>query len=101
MFSAVLSIIWGFLMAVSSWSHKLQCIVIVLSFLRFLKLREIAICKLDLSRGGLTQCHGVLDHGIHFHRNIPFRGRLEVDPEADTQEEGLGGNKGELYFDRS
>ena len=79
----------------------MQCIVILQSFLRLLKQRKRAVCKLDLSRGGLTQCHGVLDHGIHFHRNIPFRGRLEVDPEADTQEEGLGGNKSELYFNQS
>ena len=73
----------------------------MLSFLRFLKVCELALCKLDLSRGGLTWCHSVLDHGINFHWNIPFRGRLEVDPEADTQEEGLGGNKSELYFNQS
>ena len=31
-FGAVPSIIYGFLMAVSSWRHILQCIVIVQSF---------------------------------------------------------------------
>ena len=33
----------------------LQCVVIVRSFLRLLKLRKLAV-----SRGGLTQCHGVI-----------------------------------------
>ena len=71
-FGAVLSIISGFLMAGASWKHRLQCIVIMRSFLRLLKLHKLAVCKLDLSRGGLTQCHGVLDHGLFLHRNIPL-----------------------------
>ena len=34
---------------------------------------KIAVCKLDLSRGGgLTQCHSVLDHGLNLHQNIPL-----------------------------
>ena len=45
----------AFLMAVSCWRHILQCIVIVQSFLRLLKLRKLAVDKLDLSRGGLTR----------------------------------------------
>ena len=48
----------GFLMAVSWWRHGLQCIVI--------------IGKLDLSREGLTRCHGVLVHGLNL-RCIPLR----------------------------
>ena len=69
----------GFLMAVSCWRHRLQCIVIVRSFLRLLKLHKLAVGKLDLSRGGLTLCHGVLDHGLNLHRNIPLsRGRKKL-----------------------
>ena len=48
-----------FLMAASSWRHILQCIVIVRSCLRLLKLLKLAVCKLDLSRGGsylVSQC---------------------------------------------
>ena len=37
------------LMAVSWWSHRLQCVVIV----RLLKLHKLAVRKLDLSRGVL------------------------------------------------
>ena len=71
---AVLTIICGFLMAVSCWRCILHCIVIVRSFLRLLKLRKLAFCKLDLSGGGgLTQCHDVLDHGLSFYRNIPLK----------------------------
>ena len=33
---------------------------------------KIAVCKLDLSGGGLTQCHSVLDHGLNLHQNIPL-----------------------------
>ena len=61
----------GFLMAVSCWRHRLQCIVIVLSFLRLLKLHKLAVRKFDLSREVFTQCHGMLDHGLNLHRNIP------------------------------
>ena len=45
---------WGvfFLMTVSCWRHRLQCIVIVRSFLRLLKIYMLAVRKLDLSRGG-------------------------------------------------
>ena len=42
----------GFLMAVSCWRHRLQCIVIVRSFLRLLKLHTLAVRKLDLLRRG-------------------------------------------------
>ena len=71
-FDAVLSIICGFLVTVSCWKHRLQCIVIVRSFLRLLKLRKLGVCNLDLSKGGLTLCHCVLDHGLNLHRNIPL-----------------------------
>ena len=37
----------GFLMVVSCWRHRLQCIVIVLSFLRLLTLHRLAEGKLD------------------------------------------------------
>ena len=52
-FGAVLNIICGFLMVVYIWTHLLQCIVVVPSFLRMLKLRKLAVRKLDLSRGGV------------------------------------------------
>ena len=51
-------------MVVSCWKLRLQCIVIIQSFLRLLKLHKLVVGKLDLSRGGLTLCHGVLDHGL-------------------------------------
>ena len=51
-FGAVMSIICGFLIAVSSWRRILQCIDIVRSFLRLIKLRKLAVGKLDPSRGG-------------------------------------------------
>ena len=71
-FDAVLSIICGFLMAISTLFHLLQCIVVVWSFLRMLKLRKLAVHKLYLSRGCRTQCQGVLEHGLNLHRNIPL-----------------------------
>ena len=56
-FGAILSIICGFLMAVSCWRHILQCIVIVQSFLRLLKLRKLAVCKLDFLRSySVSRC---------------------------------------------
>ena len=58
--------------AVSWWRHRLQCIVIVRSFLRLLKLHKLVVGKLDLSGGGLTRCQGVLDHGLNLRRNIPL-----------------------------
>ena len=45
-------------------------------FLRLLKLCKLAVCKLDLSRGGLTRCHSLLDHGLNLCRNIPLRPSL-------------------------
>ena len=63
-FGAVLSNICGFMMEVSCWRRILQC-VIVRSFLRLIKLRKLAVCKLDLLRVGFTRCHGVLDHGLN------------------------------------
>ena len=49
----------------------LYCSVLLLScyvfFKGWLKKRcKLAVCKLDLSRGGLTRCHSVLDHGLNF-----------------------------------
>ena len=52
-FGAVLSIACCFLMAVSCWRRILQCIVIVRSFLRLLKLHKLAVCKLDFSKGAV------------------------------------------------
>ena len=40
----------GFLMAVSCWRHKLQCIVVVRSLLRLLELHKLAVL---ISRGGV------------------------------------------------
>ena len=71
-FGAVLSIICGFLMVGYTWIHLLQCIVVVRLFLRMLKLRKLAVRKFYLSRGGRTQCQGVLDYGLNLHRNIPL-----------------------------
>ena len=42
-FGAVLSIICGFLMAIYTGIHLLQCIVVVRSFLRMLKLRKLVV----------------------------------------------------------
>ena len=64
----------GFFKAVSWWRHsvlcKVQCIVIVQSFLKLLKLHKLAVKKFDLSRRGLTWCHCVLDHGLNLRWNI-------------------------------
>ena len=49
-----------------------QCIVVVRSFLRMLKLHKLGVRKLYLSRGRRTWCHGVLDHGLNLHQNIPL-----------------------------
>ena len=57
-------------MAVSWWRHRLQCIVIVLSFLRLL--HKLSVRKLDLSRRVLTRCHSALDHGLNLDQNIPL-----------------------------
>ena len=75
-FGAVLTIICGFLMAIYTWIHLLRSIVVVRPFLRMLKLCKLAVHKLYLSRGGPTWCHGVLDHGLNLHRNIPLKGFL-------------------------
>ena len=66
----MLSIICGFLVVVYSWIHLLQCIVVLRSFLRMVKLREQALCKLYLLREGPTWCHGVLEHGLNLY---PFK----------------------------
>ena len=71
-FGAALSIICGFLMVIYTWIHLLQCIVVVWSFLRMLKLRKLAVRKLYLSRGGRTRYQGVSDYGLNFYRNIPL-----------------------------
>ena len=71
-FGAVLSIICGFLMAIYTWIHLLQHIVVVQLILRMLKLRKLAVRKLYLSRWGRTRCQGVLDYGLNLHRNIPL-----------------------------
>ena len=71
-FGAVLSIICGFLMAIYTWIHLLQCIVVVRLFLRMLKLHKLVVRKLYLSRRGHTLCQGVLDHGLNLHWNIPL-----------------------------
>ena len=47
-----------------TWTHLLQCIVVVWSSLRML--------KLYLLRGGRTLCQGVWEHGLNLHQNIPL-----------------------------
>ena len=37
-----------------------------------IKLHKLVVGKLDLLREGLTQCHGVFDHGLNLHWNIPL-----------------------------
>ena len=59
-------------MATYTWTHLLQCIVVGRSFLTMITLRKLVVCKLYLSRGGPTRCHGVLEHGLNLHRNIPL-----------------------------
>ena len=54
------------------WRLILQCIFIMQSFLRLLNLHKLAVRKLDLSRGRVTLCHSVLDHGFKLHKNIPL-----------------------------
>ena len=71
-FGAVPSIICGFLMVVYTWTHWLQTIAVVRLFLRLQKLRKLAVCKLYLSRGSPTWCHGMLEHGLNLHQNIPL-----------------------------
>ena len=46
----------------------LQCIVV----LRMLKLHKLAVRKLYLLRVCPSRCHGVLEHGLNLHRNIPL-----------------------------
>ena len=72
-FGAVLSIIFGFLMARYTWIHLLQRIVVVRSFLRMVKIRKLAVRKLYVSRGVRTRRQGVSDHGLNLHQNIPLR----------------------------
>ena len=58
-FGAVLSVIYGLLIAIYTWIHVLQCIVFVRSFLRMLNLRKLAVRKLYFSRGvvfGVNVC---------------------------------------------
>ena len=55
--------------------NLLQCIVVVWSFLRLLKLRKLTACKLYLLGGGPTQCHGVLEHRLNLYRIIPLKSR--------------------------
>ena len=65
-------VISSFLMAVSWWRHRMQCIVTMWSFLRLLKLQASG-WQTWSPAGGLTVCHGVLDHALNLHRNIPLR----------------------------
>ena len=54
-FGAVLSIICGFLMAIYTWTHLVQCTVVVRSFLRMLKLRKLAVRKLVVHNSMVKQ----------------------------------------------
>ena len=49
------------------------CVAIVRSFLKLVELVNIAVGEIDLSRGGLTRCYGVFDHGFHLRRNIALK----------------------------
>ena len=59
-----------FLMVVSCWRRRLQCIGIVWSFLRLLKQHKLVVGKLDLSGGGsysVSRCQ------IKFTLEYPFK----------------------------
>ena len=71
-FGAVLSIFCGFLTVISRWRHRLQCIV--MSFLRLLKLRKLAVCKLDLLRGGSYSVSPCVRQWIELTPQYPFKG---------------------------
>ena len=70
-FGAVLSVIRGFLMAVYTWTHLLQCIAVVRSFLRMLKLCKQLPANF-ISRGWVLLGVTVLDYALNLHRNIPL-----------------------------
>ena len=55
------------------------------SFLRLIKLSKLVVCKLDLSRGSPTQFHGVLDHGLNLHWNIPLNSAIYLHDTVETQ----------------
>ena len=71
-FGAVLSIICGFLMAIYTWTHLLQCIVVVRSFLRMSKLRKLVVRKLYLSRGGSYSVSRCIRTWIKLTPEYPF-----------------------------
>ena len=73
--SLVLAFWWQFL----SWRHRLQYIVMVWSFPRLLKLHKLAVRKFDLSRGGLTRCHGVLNHRLNLRHNVTLNKAVWAD----------------------
>ena len=70
-FGAVLSVICGFLMAVSCWRRILQRIVIVRSFLRLLTLRKLASANL-ISRGGSYSVSWCVRPWIKLATEYPF-----------------------------
>ena len=41
--------------------------------LKLVDLVNVAVGQIDLSRGGLTRCYGVFDHGLHLRRNFTLR----------------------------
>ena len=63
----------GFLLVVSCWRHRLQCIVIVQSFLRLLKLYKLVVGKLDLLRGGSNSVSQCVRPWIKFTSEYPFK----------------------------
>ena len=65
-FSAVLSIICGFLCLFLVGGIDCSVLLSCGLFLRLLKLHKLAVGKLDLSRGCLTWCHIVLNHGLTY-----------------------------------
>ena len=38
--------------------------------LKLVDLVNVAVGQIDLSRGGLTRCYGVFDHGLHLRQNF-------------------------------
>ena len=53
-------LLWQFLVGGIDCSYR------AVFFLRLQKLHKLAV------EGGLSRCHGVLDHGLHLRQNIPL-----------------------------
>ena len=62
----------GFLIAFFCWRYRLQCIVIMQSLLRLLKLHKLAVRKLGLWGGGSYSVSRCVRPCIKFTPECPF-----------------------------